>query len=334
MKKFVAMLLAVALCIPVIAIVGCSQEKTLSLLDGKWERFADSEGVEEEVYTITQKDGEKMTAAYEKDNGWQLIKYSMAMLDDDKIAMLTEMNKLVLEGTLTSDADEPKFMLKFEMQAGYPNQEIMIRPKSGEAGRYEWDVSWFNLDKATRMVIFCDPGATAKGELEVTKLEFSSNEVDDQYRIGTPAPILNTITAERKTANEGWWDNTSDELYTVKKNGSEWTVDYNKKNNEWGGLRVLVTGEAMKDFKTVRLTVKGTAGDAMKINFFTGANHESDELTLTGNDDVIVLDITSFIAEVDCSQEHKIIVMAQPGKTGVTGSFTIKNLEFSTEAKA
>lgn len=329
MKKFVAMLLAVALCIPVIAIVGCSQEKTLNLLDGNWKPY-EVDGVEEEVYTIEQSEG-SLKASYDGNMDWKLIQHSIAMYEADQLEGL---NKLVLEGALTTNAAEPKFMLKFEMQAGYPNQEIMIRPKSGEAGRYEWDVSWFNIDKATRMVIFCDPGATAKGELKVTKLEFSSGEVEEQYRIGTPAPILNTITSERRTANEGWWDNTNDELYTVKKNGSEWTVDYNKKNNEWGGLRVLVTGEAIKDFKTVRFTVKGTAGETMKINFFTGANHESDELTLTGNDDVIVLDITSFIAEVDCTQEHRIIVMAQPGKTGVTGSFTIKNLEFSTEAKA
>ena len=329
MKKFVAMLLAVALCIPVIAIVGCSQEKTLNLLDGNWKPY-EVDGVEEEVYTIEQSEG-SLKASYDGNMDWKLIQHSIAMYEADQLEGL---NKLVLEGALTTNAAEPHFMLKFEFVAGYESQEVSIRPTSGEAGRYEWDVSWCHIEKAVRMIIFCDPGATAKGELEVTKLEFSSGAVDTQYKIGRDAPYINQITDANKTVMKGWFDNTFNNVYKVEEN-TDGTVKVTKlKDENWLAVGVYFSGEALKNMKSLKVVVNGDI-KTFKVecnDLFNAVELPRDQAAVNGDNEIVIG--LNDLSAIDANRNFKLLMLFNWDNYQEGINYTIKSVEFSTEAKA
>lgn len=332
MKKLLAMLLSVALCIPVIAVAGCSREKTLSLLDGKWVRY-ETDGVPEEVYTITQAEGEPMKASYDGLMDWKLIKHSMAVYEADQ---LKDFKKVVFEGKLTSNAQEPKFMLKFDFMAGYEAQEVMITPTSGEAGRYEWDISWFHIDKAMNFMIFCDPGSTAKGELEVTKLELSNKEVDKQYKIGRDAPYINMITDADPSVMKGWFDNTFNDVYNIEEN-ADGTVKVTKlKDENWLAVGVYFSGEALKNMKSFKIVVNGDIKtfkvESKDNELFNAVELPRDQQPVNG-DNEIVIGLNDMTA-IDANRNFKLLLLFNWDNYAEGINFTIKSAAFSTQPKA
>lgn len=169
--------------------------------------------------------------------------------------------------------------------------------------------------------------AGTKGSFEIINeyTEFSAN----------PAPVkytVNTITESNTTANAAWYDN-GDEVYTATKDGAKWVIGYDKGNFEWSAVKAVVVGEALSTMKTVKLTVKGTAGKSILFKPFD--NNET-RIEFTGEVQEIVVDITNLVTDAsrDLTKNQSMIIMAEGGVKEVTGSFEILGLEFSTQPKA
>ncbi len=330
MKKLLAILAACTLTVPMFAAVGCGEDKedgdkksdTLNLLDGLWGVNED----EESPYVISQSRGEPMTVTYEKTGSqWQYFKHNMGIYEAADFAGL---KTLVIEGTFTTSSNDPRVTLAFEYVGDLAKQEVHFTMDNAD-GRYEWDISSLNVDKASRMLVFLEGNnATGSGTFKANKFEITKNDIDEKYNIVKTGPEVevNTITATNKTANAGWYDN-GDGVYTITKTGTDFKVDYDKKSSEWAIMKALVTGAAIDDFNSVKLTVQGTAGTELMVKPFDKVERR---FILTGGVDDIIVDISG-VADVDYTTQLPIFIFVAPGTKDVKGTFTIKNLEFTMD---
>lgn len=336
MKKLTIAAISLATCATVgllAACDSCNKDKKGSDADISLKKYwAGNEN--EETYSFKNEANGDLTVKYEKSGQWQYASRSFAYEAEADLAL---MKTLVLEGSMVTSTNDPMVTLKITYKGTIPEKEVHFTMSESKA-TYEWDLSNAQLDQALSLMLFAEGNrVSATGTITINDIHLTAKAINQANNIEKSEPadekVVNEITATNKTLNGGWYD-SGDSVYTVEKSGTDYNVTYSKKSFEYPNVQAIVKGDAIKTFKTLRVTVKGTAGEKFRINFYDGvtlANHESEIVTLTGGDDEIILDLTTFIADFDCSVEQKVFIMAQPGTTDVSGSFTIKNAEFSME---
>lgn len=283
---------------------------------------------DEETYTIVNNTDGSLDIKYVKSGAWQYARRSFAYETAEQLAAV---NTLVLEGTMTTSTNDPVVTLKIEYNGDIAAKEVTFT-MSETSATYEWDLSEADLENASRLVLFAEGNRVeAEGTIHITKMTLTSDAINPENDIEDSGEepveqVVNEITASDATFNGGWYD-SGDSVYTITKDGDAYDVTYDKKANSYASIRAIVTGSAIADYKTVRLTVQGTAGERVIVKPFdkVEVNH-----LLTGGEDEIIVDITG-VTDVDYTTELPVLVMIQPGEIDVTGTFTILNAEFSTE---
>ena len=287
----------------------------------------------EDTYSFKNQANGDLTVKYSKSGQWQYATRTFVEPEENLALMKT----LVMEGSMVTDTGDPMVTLKITYKGAIPEKEVHFNMSESKA-TYEWDLSGAQLDQALGLMLFAEGNrVSANGTITFNSFYLTANTINEANSIEKNKPsgekAVNEITATNGALNGGWYD-SGDGVYTVEKSANEYGVEYSKKSFEYANVQAIVKGDAIKNYKTLRVTVKGTAGENFRINFYDGEkqqNHESEIVTLTGGDDVIILDLTTFIADFNCSIEQKVFVMAQPGVKDVKGTFTIKNAEFSME---
>ena len=283
----------------------------------------------EETYKVNDKTAGKLEISYEKSGEWQFVGRSFAYESE---AQLKDVKTLVFEAQMESDNDVYHVLLKIEgYRDGSPNIEVPFE-LSKDKKTYEWDMTKANLPNAGTLYLFVEPLATSgSGKITFTKFALTTAPINQANNIVKPVPaeseILNEITADSLTFNKAWVNNDNISYYNITKDGANFKVDYAKKGNAYTSMYALVKGSAIEDMKTIRLTVQGTANDVLMIKPYDKAEKS---FTLTGEDDEIVVDVST-ITGVDYTTAQKILILAAPGSKTATGTFTIKNATFSTE---
>ena len=283
---------------------------------------------DEETYTIVNNTDGSLDIKYVKSGAWQYARRSFAYETAEQLAAV---NTLVLEGTMTTSTNDPVVTLKIEYNGDIAAKEVTFT-MSETSATYEWDLSEADLENASRLVLFAEGNRVeAEGTIHITKMALTSDAINPENDIEDSGEepveqVVNEITVSDATFNGGWYD-SGDSVYTITKDGDAYDVTYDKKANSYASIRAIVTGSAIADYKTVRLTVQGTAGERVIVKPFdkVEVNH-----LLTGGEDEIIVDITG-VTDVDYTTELPVLVMIQPGEIDVTGTFTILNAEFSTE---
>lgn len=287
---------------------------------------------DEETYTVTKPADGKVTISYEKSGEWQYAKRSLAT---EEAEQLKQVKTLVLQGTMTTDTNDPVVLIKIEYNEGIAAKEVSFE-MSAEDATYEWDLSEAQLDKATRLLIFAEGARKqANGSIVISKFVLTNeainpdNDVTKQKEQPVVEKEATTITADAKVITTGWYD-SGDNVYTIEKQNEGYKLAYDKKSFSWAHAYALVKGDALGQMKSFKLTVKGTAGKSVLVKPFDKVEKN---FVLTGGEDVVIVDLAN-VADVDFTQEQKVIVFAEPGSMDVNGELTIVKAEFSTEAVA
>ena len=205
---------------------------------------------------------------------------------------------------------------------------VELKNKSGDVEivcKVKSDLSAVDFTKVFTIKIFFnwDEPENGKGQSYTIK-SAAFSDVDQE---------INEITATDKTANAGWYDVAEKPTHQITKEGSSYIVEYDQKaGEEWANIQAFVTGAALKDMKTVNITVQGVKGTQIMLKPFNDGSLEK-TFTLTGGVDTFTVDISKFTGAEgkDFSGKLPVILFIAPNALA-TGTLTISNLEFSTEA--
>lgn len=283
------------------------------------------------VYTVT-KDGTSVKVAVDKDtwNGDDAWTGLIAYINGDALKTMKSF-KLTVNGTAGKTAMIKPFdsTLEYIVTFTGEDQEIAI-DISTLASRADADYSKKDTPTAdNRVAILALNGATSgKMDLTIKTAQFSTEEVEPL----APTHEVNEITATSKAANKGWYDG-GDGVYTVTKNSDgSYKIAFDKKGLEYPSVKAFVKGSEIANMTSIKLTVNGTEGTKLIFKPFDQPVPIETNVTLNGGDKTITVDISSYVTGKTFDTEAPIVIMAEGGNTTDKGEFTIKNLEFSTDA--
>lgn len=349
-KIVLAVLLSVLMIASALLVVACHKVEDESvkidlLKAGDWSNDRD-----ETSYNISDSNG-KMIVEYETSGAYQYVKRTLV----EDVEQLAKIKTLVFKASVASETSEhPVITLKFEGGAE-PLPEIKFEVGTTEK-TYEWDVSQLAVSTRTRLLLFMEGELlSAKGTLTASEFYMTSDAINTANKIvpyvePTPEPpkdiTWNEIKDGALTVNAGWYDAGSG-VYTATKNtDNSYKIVVAKQNiqdHQWPAAFAYVYGDAIKNMKSFRITVKGTAGTHLMVKPF---NQNSLEKTfdLNGEEQTFIVDIADYVAGADrnfvqaadaasATDDNKVALIYAPGTVGKDGSgeFTIISAEFSTE---
>lgn len=167
------------------------------------------------------------------------------------------------------------------------------------------------LDEVKKVLIFGNPGVKeVTGELTIKEMKFVRNVA--KYESGDSFEVVND-----------WFD--FDGIYTIV-NGETTEVTFQKEEgkHEWACILTLVEGD-FSEFTKVVFNIEGAEGKniLLKVEGTAGA-HET-PVTMTGTAANFELDISTFAGRHGI---NKVLIFADPGTPGTSGSFTINSVTF------
>ena len=310
-------------------------------------KASDWEGNESETtYTAYNDSNNKLVIEYEKSGAWQFIKRTFI----DDLDQLGQIKTLVMKVSMTTDSGDPYMTLKLE---GETAKEVHIYDLSATEATLEWDLSAYDLTKASRLLIFAEGnnespiGKITFSELYLTKAAINADHnVEKKPDDGEDtAWTWNEITATNTTVNAGWYD-AGDAVYTVAKDGNAHKVTVNKvrAGQEYSALTAIISGEAIRTMKSFKITVKGTSGQAILVKPFDNAETK---IEFDGTEQTVIINVEAFASDANrdytqkdltalsslgqLGQDNRVNILALPGQAPATGEFTIISAEFSTQ---
>lgn len=339
---FICLLMASVLSL----VVACNKEIKLDLSDATQWGPAVAEG-EEDIYRASNDSEGNLILDFAKNDTYNATRIMFAAFDVEELA---KVKTLVVTAKMTTDAPYPALLFKVEgTDENFANVNVEALAKASEEFvTYEWDFGGYDLTKVTRFLIFADPGvAGSSGKITISEIYITDREMNPDHDatkmppdVGvTPEPIWNEVTADKMSIG-GWVDGTPNNVYTVTENADgTYTVDVHKKigAGNWDALVSYVYGDALASAKSFKLVVRGTEGKQILVKPFD--NFEK-RVTLTGEEQEIIIDVSSFTADEskDYSKkdgptaENKVVIMGVPDVNKGNDTFTIISATFSTEA--
>lgn len=341
LSLLVCLVMVAALCVG----VACNKEVKLDLRDASQWGPGVAEG-EDDIYVASNDKDGNLVFVFHKNDTYNCTRIMFASFD---VADLQKVKTLVVTAKMTTDAPYPALLFKVEgTDDNFDGGNVEVKVKATEAyTTYEWDFGGYDLTKVTRFLIFADPGvAGSSGTITISEMYLTDKEVNsanDATKMPaeegvTPDPIWGEVTADNPSIGN-WVDGTPNNVYTVTKNADgSYKVDVHKKigAGQWDALISYVYGDALASMKTFKLVVKGTAGKQILVKPFD--NFEK-RVTLTGEEQEIIIDVASFTADTskDYSQkaaptaENKVVVIGLPDVNTGNDTFTIISAAFSAE---
>lgn len=315
---------------------------TLSLSDAsKWGPAVAFD--EDDVYVASNDSDGNLVFNFAKNDTYNATRIMFSEFD---IADLQKVKTLVVTAKMTTEAPSPALLFKVEgTDDNFDGGIVEVKVKATEYYvTYEWDFGGYDLTKVIRFLIFADPGVAGSfGTITISDIYLTESEVNpdnDATKMSpdggiTPNSIWNEVTAEN-TSIGCWFDGTPNNVYIVTKNADgTYTIDVHKNTDagEWDALFAYVYGDALTTMKSFKLVVRGTAGKQIIVKPFD--NFEQ-RITLTGEEQEITIDVSSFTADTTKdfskkdapSAENKIVVIGEPGTNFGNDTFTIISAEF------
>ena len=282
------------------------------------------DGTANNVYTVTKTESSYKVDVHKKVGAGQwdaLISY----IHGDALATAKTF-KLVVKGTAGKqilvkpfDSFERRVTLTGE------NQEIVI------------DVHTFAEDTTKDFSQKDAPTAENKvcimGLPDVTTGNDTFTIISAEFSTEAAAPVedpnVNEITADNHKITKGW-EGLDAGTYTVTADGTAFNVAYTTNDYQW--LRTYVKGEEIANMKTIVFTVSGTEGNTILFKPFNLGAPVETRHTFTGNEDVVTIDVSSYVSGKTFTEKEPILICSAPGVSNATGTFRIINVEFSAQA--
>lgn len=344
-KILLSVLLCLVMVMALCLAVACNKEVKIDLSDATQWGPAVAEG-EEDIYQASKNSEGNLVFDFAKNDSYNATKIAFASFD---VKQLANVKTLVVTAKMTTDAPYPALLFKVEGTDDPASKEVKVKATE-DFTTYEWDFEGYDLTKVTRFLIFADPGVVgSSGKIVIKEIYLTSNELnaandakDMPAEEGkAPDPVWNEVTASKKNIGN-WVDGTANRVYTVTANNDgSYKVDVHKKigAGNWDALISYIHGDALKQMKSFKLVVKGTAGKQILVKPFD--NFEK-RVTLTGENQEVVIDVHTVTEDAtkDFSRkdaptaENKVCIMGLPDVNTGNDTLTIISAEFSTEAVA
>ena len=208
-------------------------------------------------------------------------------------------------------------------KADVVNKEIKV-DFDGSIQTVTLDLSEFTEDQRggiPRIMMFGAPGAK-----DVTG-QFTIHAAYFTHKYEGEKPVVYTVNEYNGTdqsfgCNANWHDN-GDKCYTVEGEGPV-VVNYSDNKGEWSTLRTLVNGK-LGNFSRIDFGVKVAAGKQIMVK----AGGKEAWVTGTGEyDGTCSLDLSE-LSVADRNNIKEVLIFAEPGVAGVSGSFEIHWMAFN-----
>ena len=286
--------------------------------DGTTETFSFNKGWvdnDKVVYTFTENDDKSVKVDYKKSGTYQFA-YSEIAGDFQKFPYITF--------NVTGEAND-KLLLKVEDNGLKKEQEFTF---DGTANQMlTFDLSSFSAEERksfTRVMMFAAPGdAERKGSYTIHDAYFTMNYEGEK-------PVVHETNVYDGKANEfgvnAYWHDAKDGVYTVDQASpfATATVTYTNKTDGYNALRTQISGQ-IGNFKSLDFGVLVPEGKKIMVKV---ANGYEVEVVGTGKyDDSYSIDIST-MSVTDRNDLSEILIFAEPGLTGVSGTFEIHWMSF------
>ena len=255
------------------------------------------------------------------------------------VADTTSLDLANVKGLRFTIKGQGKVLIKIESTNG--GAEINLKLTSALSS-YAWNL---NDETATKAMsgsnvvvrVFGLPGATSgSGEFTFTKLEFITDFADSDYIINTGYTNESSEfsqydgVSETFDVNKTWKENDAN-TYEVSYDNDVTTVKYSVISYQF--MVSQIQGNAHKKFSYITFKAKGAAGQEFLVKTENGTGQitaKEQKFTLTGNDDIFTLDLSSYTEE-QRGLINKVLFFAAPGcAEKTTGTIVLSGVYFTT----
>ncbi|MDZ4197336.1 MAG: hypothetical protein U1C51_08865, partial [Candidatus Izemoplasmatales bacterium] len=264
-----------------------------------------------DVFVVTY-EGNVANVDYNKttNHAWATIKYPVS-------GDFSKFDKIVLEVTGVAGH---KLLVKIN-----PTHEMWV-DLTGSKQTIEF--SLVNIPDAVLAVldfVYLFPAANNDVPVSGT-LVIHSTSFQYQRLTYTPAdPVVNF------DINSGWFDD-SNELFSILKGDSTYSFTYSRTSGAlaWANVRTQIQGP-FSDFNYLIAVVTGVAGKQILVKI-EGTNGNAEKwVTLTGDEQVIVFDLTSY-SDALLDGLKMVLIFPEGGVSVASGMFTVHELYFALTA--
>lgn len=346
MKKFTKSLLIASL-LPVLALSACKKDEpeaekqnekkeenkndnnpTVDLnapysLGNYWEGNR-----EEDYYKITSVD-DGFKVEYTDVNEYRYIGRSFSY---DDVSSFSRFKVLHFRADLNKSSGGDEVLIKIEYPEGTEDSKELRFNLAPTTKTYEADVSQINWSVVPTLYFFFNPGGSELGSGVATFYDFSLRVSAD-----SSAENIGSLNSERYTVYNGSdeYFKVTDYWYSASKNYSisepnangERVVEYDKKEgDEWTAVYARIKGsENIGKFKQLHVRVSGATQKQVLVKL-EGVVAKEQWVTFSGSDDDISIELPAGLT----TSNFTVRFMPEGGSINVQGSFTVKQVYFST----
>ncbi len=149
------------------------------------------------------------------------------------------------------------------------------------------------LEAVNKVLIFALPGGKGSGQMTIHSVTFAEDVLD---------------------LNEGWIDNSGDDLYTFTKEAGIVTINYERTNAQvWEFIKLEFT-EDLSSYNVLEMIVKGEAGKQIIIKPNDDGAYEK-TITFDGTNQTVTFELDNVL--------ERILIFVDPLEGSLTGSFEI-----------